>query len=71
MTRVSIKTNPKITSMRTIGPDPGFLEMPSQALLTALAWQKAPAEAVRVMIAAPKIRDNLKRDVRLSAGVVS
>ncbi len=66
MTRVSMRTRPKITRRRITGPDAGFLEMPSQALLIDLAWQIAPTEAVRVMIAPPTIRDHMKRFARLS-----
>ena len=66
MTRVSMRTSPKMTRRRITGPDAGFLEMPSQALLTAFAWQIAPTEAVRVMTAPPTIRDNMKSLARLS-----
>ena len=50
---------------------PNFLEMPSQALLMALAWQKAPAATVRVIIAPPMISDHLKSDVLAGSRVVS
>ncbi len=66
MTRVSISTNPKIRRKRICGADPGFLEMPSQALLIDLAWQTAPTDAVRVMTAPPTIRDHMKRFALLS-----
>jgi len=62
MTKVSIKTKPKTTRKRIWGPDPGFLEMPSQALLIALAWQNAPTATARVMMPAPRMRDNLKKE---------
>jgi len=41
------------------GAAPGLREMPSQALLMALAWQNAPAAAARVMIAPPTMIDSL------------
>ena len=71
MTRVSMRTNPKMRRKRISRPAPGFLEIPSQALLMALAWQKAPAATVRVMMAPPMISDHLNRDVLTGSRVVS
>jgi len=59
MTRVSIRTRPKIMRKRMWGAEPGFREMPSQALEMALAWQKAPAAAARVMTAPPTMMESL------------
>jgi hypothetical protein len=70
ITRVSIRTSPKITIKRMKGAPPGFLEIPSQALLMDLAWQKAPAAEARVMMAPPTIMESLNRGA-LSALKVS
>src|SRR4030042_5132769 len=62
MTSVSMRTSPKMSRKRICGPPRGFLEIPSHAALMALAWQNAPMNTARVMIPAPSMRDNLKRE---------
>ena len=44
---------------RMWGAEPGLREIPSQALVMALAWQNAPAAAARVMIAPPTMIESL------------
>jgi hypothetical protein len=66
MTRVSISTSPKMSRKRINGPEAGFLEIPSQAALMALAWQNAPAAEAMAIMAPPTISDSLKREARWS-----
>lgn len=57
-----MSTRPKIRMKRIVGAPPGFLEMPSQALDMALAWQNAPMAEASTIIAEPRIRESLYRD---------
>src|SRR4030042_3507791 len=66
MTSVSIRTRPKIRMKRMCGAEPGLREMPSQAELMSLAWQKAPAAAARVMTMPPTMIDSLNREALVS-----
>lgn len=61
-----MRTKPKMSKNRMCGAEFGFLEIPSQALLIALAWPKIPAAAARAMTAPPMIKDNLNREALLS-----
>ncbi len=71
MTSVSIRTSPKMSRKRIWGAEPGLREIPSHALLIALAWQKAPAAAAKVMIPPPMMIAHLYRLALVSSRGVS